>query len=104
MQTNVVTENFIAAGGTQRSQRQLFLDTLICNVDPSSKLLMADMIPTGLSLQSNRHVTVAGSSRHMGYIVHGQHEVKVAHKCDAFDAASDTVPLTQERKAPQCDD
>ena len=88
-------------GGTERSQRQLFLDTLICNVDPGSKLLMADMIPTGLNLESSRHVTVSGSSRHVGYVMHGQLEVKVAHKSDAFDANSDAVSLTQERKALQ---
>ena len=74
------------------------MDTLICNVDPGIKLLMADMVPSAISVSSNRHVNISGASRHLGYIVHGQHEVKVAHKCDAFDATSDAVPLTQERK------
>ncbi len=62
---------------------------------------MADMVPSGLAFQSNQHSHHMGSSRHIGYVVHGQHEVKVAHKCDAFDNASDGVPLTQERKGTQ---
>lgn len=59
---------------------------------------MADVIPMTLNLQCNRHLHLGGGSRHLGHIMHGRHEVKVAHKCDAFDAASDAAPLTQESK------
>ena len=87
-----------AHAGFSKSQRELFLDTLICNVEPNSTVLMAGIVPTGLAFQSNHHTHSFGSSRHVGYAVHGQHEVKVAHKCDAFDGASDCLPLTQERE------
>ena len=40
-----------------------------------------------------------GGVRHLGYVVNGQHEVKVAHKSDAFDDTTDAVPLTQERES-----
>ena len=87
-----------AGVGRTRTQRELFLETLICNVDPNAKLLMADMVPTGLAFHSSHHGPNVGSSRHLGYVVHGQHEVKVAHKSDALDAELDIAPLTQERK------
>ena len=58
---------------------------------------MTDIAPNGLALHSNHPMNSFGSSRHVGYIVHGQNEVKVAHKCDAFDSA-DAAPLTQERE------
>lgn len=87
--------------GINKSQRELFLETLICNVDPHSRLLMSDMVPTGLAFHSNHPPNGFGSSRHIGYIVHGQHEVKVSHKCDAVDSA-DAAPLTQEREGSLC--
>lgn len=89
---------FCFTAGIKRSHRELFLDTLICNVEPNAKLLLADIIPTGVSFQSSHHPHISGGSRHVGYVVHGQHEVKVAHKCDAFDSTSDAIPLTQESK------
>ncbi len=84
--------------GIKMSHRELFLDTLICNVEPNARLLLADIVPTGLSFPSSHHPHISGGSRHVGYVVHGQHEVKVAHKCDAFDSSSDAIPLTQESK------
>ena len=59
---------------------------------------MADMAPTGPLFHCNQHSHSLGSSRHIGYMAHGQHEVKVAHKYDAYDNAQDAVPLTQESK------
>ena len=61
---------------------------------------MTDMVPTGLGFHSSHLPNSFGSSRHVGYIVHGQHEVKIAHKCDAFDSA-DAATLTQERECLQ---
>ncbi|KAL0052967.1 hypothetical protein WJX82_010519 [Trebouxia sp. C0006] len=91
------TPRFATAPSIKRSHRELFLDTLICNVEPNARLLLADIVPTGLSFPSSHHPHISGGSRHVGYVVHGQHEVKVAHKCDAFDSSSDAIPLTQER-------
>ncbi|DBA76995.1 TPA: hypothetical protein ACH3X1_009587 [Trebouxia sp. C0004] len=91
------TPRFATAPNFKRSHRELFLDTLICNVEPNAMLLLADIIPTGLSFQSSHHPHILGGSRHVGYVMHGQHEVKVAHKCDAFDSTSVAVLLTQER-------
>ena len=61
---------------------------------------MTDMVPTGLGFHSSHLPNSFGSSRHVGYIVHGQHEVKIAHKCDAFDSA-DAATLTPERECLQ---
>lgn len=88
--------------GSNKSQRELFLETLICNVDQNSRLLMTDVVPAGLGFHSSHLLPHNySSSRHVGYIVHGQHEVKVTHKCDAGDGHADALPLTQERE-PLC--
>lgn len=63
---------------------------------------MTDVVPAGLAFHSSHLLPHSfGSSRHVGYIVHGQHEVKVTHKCDAADGFTEAAPLTQERE-PLC--
>ncbi|KAL3161988.1 hypothetical protein ABBQ38_009063 [Trebouxia sp. C0009 RCD-2024] len=92
------TNRFATGPGCNKSQRELFLETLICNVDQNSRLLMTDVVPAGLAFHSSHLLPHSfGSSRHVGYIVHGQHEVKVTHKCDAADGFTEAAPLTQER-------
>lgn len=72
--------------------------TLICNIDSPVKVLMADVIPNSLVFKSGKPAATSGVSSHVGYVMHGQHEVKVSHKADALDAEADAPPLTQESK------
>ena len=86
--------------GVKRSQRELFMETLICNVDRDTKLLMADVIPNSLAFKPGKPAAGYGTSSHVGYVVHGQQDVKVTHKADALDAEAEAPPLTQERRCP----
>lgn len=74
------------------------METLICNVDPNAQLLMANVVPSSLVFNSAKAGVGCVAANHVGYIVHGQHDVRVSHKTDAFDAASEAPPLTQDSK------
>lgn len=80
------------------------METLICNVDPKARLLMADLISNAsMVFKSGKPPAGLAASSHVGYVGHGQHEVKVSRKADALDVET-APPLTQISKAAASDD